>query len=161
MQGVSFPACEAELAGALVEIDGGALTRMNASEIDGQPAVDEDPHIVVALKSKDLAADVLEDRRGLEREMEVVGARLVAEQQAVDRKELPIVVDEQRRVRGRGGKVEGDRRGDVHSLDIAVPLIEVLSTRRGPHCAAAVHGFVVFTEGLGDDARFRLISCER
>lgn len=65
---------------------------VNATEVDNQPMIDEDPHIVIAGKAERLAGLIRESRMELTREREVVRLPFVAEQLIVDRKEIRIVV---------------------------------------------------------------------
>ena len=90
---VGLAGLDAELAHEIVELDGHALGAVHAADVDGELAVDEDPHVVVAGEREDLAALIRELGVQLEREVEVVVAALVAEGLTVEREEVGVVVD--------------------------------------------------------------------
>jgi hypothetical protein len=74
---------------------------VQAPEVDRQPPVDEDPHVVVTGEAEHLAARVAERGVGFEREVIVVQVDFVAEQLTVDRKEIRVRVGEEARARAR------------------------------------------------------------
>jgi len=100
---------DAELGLGLIEVHRARLRVVEAAQIDGQLAVDEDPEIVVAHEGEALAAVVLEGRVNLGREAEVVyqavvGLARVAVAGVVEREVVQALEGEQptrlRRQRG-------------------------------------------------------------
>lgn len=75
---------ETELARLRIKIDGASDSLVEASQVERQFAVDENPDIVIATKRKRLATGVQKRSVNLCREMEVVGTALVAESKPIE-----------------------------------------------------------------------------
>src|SRR5205814_9006476 len=127
LEGVDAAELEAEGGGGLVEVDGAAGGGVQAAEVHGQLAVDEDPEVVVAGEGEVLAAAVLDAGVQLGGEVEVVRLAVgvvagVAETGVVEGEKVGALEG--------GDAVDGLERevDDVGLVDVGdgpVPLIEV------------------------------------
>ena len=151
-----------------IKVDGAADTRMDAAEVDDEPAVDKDPHIVVSVEAERLAATIDEVDVDLGCEEEVVHAAVVGQVELVEAEaiEREVGVGREGRDVGRRVEFECDRRivAHVHARHVGIPRVErrraVVDHDRGavpsPREAAMAHGAPVRPERWLDEVGGRV-----
>jgi hypothetical protein len=108
LQVIHLADAQAELSGVLVEVDGALLGAVDAAEINGELAIDEDPDVVVTAEREDLAALITEGDDGFAGEVPVVRRAIelktfIAKAEGrINGVEIGVVVNEGGAVAGEG-----------------------------------------------------------
>jgi hypothetical protein len=140
-----------------VQVNCAGLSPVDATQVDDQPVVDEDEHIIVSDESEGLPSEVGEGGMELVGEVVVMPVVLVvAPSLSIQREKGQVFVDEHPASSAKLSQRNGVVEGSVHIGRVAVPLVKVGFSRGGSSSSAGfcIDWFLIGSQGIRYQSRF-------